>query len=140
MSIVVDASVAIKWFIQEPLREEARLLLQRSDPLYTPDLLFAEIANIGWKMVMRGEISRDQAFAITAAIADPFSTIFPSPLLDERALRIALALGHPVYDCLYLACAELADAVLVTADARLCAAVAAGPYAGLVRHLSDVAA
>jgi len=26
---------------------------------------------------------------------------------------------HPVYDCLYVACAEAADATLVTADDRL---------------------
>ncbi len=140
MSFVVDASVAIKWFIEEPLREEARHLVQRREPLYAPDLLFTEVANVGWKMVMRNEISRDQAFVITAAIGDPFSRVFPSSLLNERALHIALALGHPVYDCLYLACAELAGATLVTADKRFCAAAIAGPYGGLVRHLSEVTA
>ena len=37
------------------------------------------------------------------------------------ALAIAVELGHPVYDCLYLACAESADATLVTADDRFAA-------------------
>jgi predicted nucleic acid-binding protein len=33
----------------------------------------------------------------------------------------SVELGHPVYDCLYLACAESADAILVTADDRFAA-------------------
>ncbi len=140
MSVVVDASVAVKWFVEEPLWEEARRLVERREPLYAPDLIFAEVTNAAWKMVRRNEIDRDQAFVMTAAIGIPFSRVLPSSLLHERALHIALTIEHPIYDCLYLACAETADAVLVTADARLCDAVAAGPYAGLVRHLSEVTA
>ena len=136
MSLVVDASVAVKWFVMEPLRPEARRLLEHGDALYAPDLLFAEVANVAWTMARRNEIDRDQALAMVAGIGDPLSRVFPSSLLRERALDIALALDHPVYDCLYLACAELADAVLVTADTRLCAALAGGPYDGLARHLS----
>ena len=140
MSLVVDASVAVKWFVMEPLRAEAKRLVERRDTLYAPDLLFAEVTNAAWKMVRRNEIDRDQAFAMVAAVGDPISRVFPSSRLRDRALQIALALGHPVYDCLYLACAELAGAVLVTADERLCTTVADGPYAGLVRHLSAATA
>ena len=140
MNLVVDASVAVKWFVKEPLRAEARHLVERSDALYAPDLLFAEVANAAWKMARRNEIDRDQALAMVARVGDPIARVFPSSLLCDRALDIALALEHPVYDCLYLACAELAGAVLVTADERLCAALAGGPYAGLARHLSVEAA
>ncbi len=140
MSLVVDASVAVKWFIQEPLRAQARRLVERHETLYAPDLLFAEVANAAWKLALRNEIDRGQALAMIVAVGDPFARVFPSFLLRERALDIALALEHPVYDCLYLACAEAAGAVLVTADARFCEAVAAGPYAGLVRHLSETVA
>ena len=136
MSLVVDASVAVKWFVKEPLRAEARHLVERSDALYAPDLLFAEVANAAWKMARRNEIGRDQAATMVAAVGDPISRVFPSSQLRERALHIALDLEHPVYDCLYLACAERAEAVLVTADRRLCAVLASGPYAGLARHLS----
>ena len=140
MSFIVDASIAIKWLIDEPLRAEARRLLQLHGPFYAPDLFFAEVANVGWKMVMRDEIDSDQAVAMILEVGHSLSRVFSSSLLHERALAIALALKHPVYDCLYLACAELADTVLVTADKRLCAAVAGGPYAHLVRHLSEVVA
>ncbi len=137
MTLVVDASVAVKWFVQEPLRDEARNLIKGSDPLCAPDILFAEIANVGWRLVTRGDVGRDLALGMVTQVGDRFSTIVSSSLLCERAFDIALTLGHPVYDCLYLVCAEVSDAVLVTADERFHAAVQGGPYAELVRHLSD---
>ncbi len=139
MSLVADASVAVKWFVEEPLWQDARRLIERRETIYAPDLLFAEIANVAWKMVRRNTIGRDQAATMVAGVSDPIVRVFPSSLLRERALDIAIDLDHPVYDCLYLACAERADAVLVTADTRLCAALAGGPYDGLARHLSAVA-
>jgi predicted nucleic acid-binding protein len=137
MTLVIDASVAVKWFVEEPLRDEARNLIQGNDPLCAPDLLFAEIANIGWKLVRRGDIESDQALEMITEVGDQFSTVISSSLLCERAFHIALALGHPVYDCLYLTCAEVADAMLVTADERFYAATQGGPHAELIRHLSD---
>ncbi len=137
MTLVVDASVAVKWFVQEPLRDEARNLIQGNDPLCAPDILFAEIANVGWRLVTRGDVGRDQALGMVTQVGDRFSTIVSSSLLCERAFEIALTLGHPAYDCMYLACAEVADAVVVTADRRFHAAAQGGPYAELVRHLSD---
>ena len=137
MTLVVDSSVAVKWFVQEPLRDEARKLIRGDDLLCAPDILFAEIANVGWRLVTRGDVSRDLAFEMVTQVGDPFSRIVSSSLLCERAFDIALTLGHPVYDCLYLACAEVSDAVLVTADERFHAVVQGGPNAELVRHLSD---
>ena len=36
-----------------------------------------------------------------------------------RAVQISGELDHPVYDCLYLACAEATGSTVVTADRRL---------------------
>ncbi len=43
------------------------------------------------------------------------------PIADliERAAQLAVQINHPVYDCLYLACAEATDSILITADQRL---------------------
>jgi predicted nucleic acid-binding protein len=51
--VVVDASVAIKWFIQEPDRTAARLLLEPDKRLLAPELLVAEVANAIWKRSSR---------------------------------------------------------------------------------------
>ena len=56
---VVDASVAIKWFIDEPDSAEAAFLLRH--PLSAPDLLAPERANVLWKKVTRAELSLDEA-------------------------------------------------------------------------------
>ncbi len=55
----------------------------------------------------------------------------------DRALELALALNHPVYDCLYIVCADIADGVLITADEKLCKAVQDTDLARLVRYLGD---
>lgn len=39
----------------------------------------------------------------------------------DAALKLSLALDHPIYDCLYLALAEKLDAPLISADQRLLA-------------------
>ena len=57
MKLTVDASVVIKWFVTEPLCEEARQLLGERLDLHVPDILLAEFANIIRKRVRRGEIS-----------------------------------------------------------------------------------
>jgi predicted nucleic acid-binding protein len=50
--LVVDASLAIKWFIDEPDSAEALAVLRH--PISAPDLLAPECANILWKKVGRG--------------------------------------------------------------------------------------
>ena len=60
----------------------------------------------------------------------------PSADLVAHAAAIALEIGHPVYDCLYLACAEVEGSPLVTADTRL--RNAARAYAGVdVWHIAE---
>jgi len=53
LTLVVDASVAIKWFAPEPLAEAAAEL-RREPELVAPDFLLVEIANVFWKRMRRG--------------------------------------------------------------------------------------
>jgi predicted nucleic acid-binding protein len=135
MSLVVDASVVIKWFINEPLHANARQLLEGRESLHAPDLLLAEVGNIAWKKAARKEIEESQARNIVLALRDLPLTLHASGELIERALHIALAINHPVYDCLYLACAEALNSSLITADERLNKALAGTSLAGICRSL-----
>ena len=137
MTYVVDASVAVKWFVRENLHEEALGLLDRSESLAAPDLIVTEATNIALKKVVRNEISREQAHVITIAISRYIPTLHPSADLAERALEIALTLNHPVYDCIYLACAETIDGILITADRKLCRSVHGSEFESLIRYLDD---
>ena len=126
MTIVVDASIAVKWVIPEVLSDEAEALRGRADRLLAPDLLLPEAANALWKKLIRREISAHEAAqAIELLMASGLDLRPSGPLLD-RALALARRLRHPVYDCLYLALAQAEDATLVTADQRLLARVARG--------------
>jgi predicted nucleic acid-binding protein len=139
VTLVVDASVAIKWFVEEALTDQAVALSRHAGSLEAPDLLALEVANTAWKKVRRGEIGAAQARGIVSSIRGADILFHSTFMLVERAVAIAFDLGHPVHDCLYLACAEAAgDGVVVTADRRLCESVANGPYASLVIHLLEV--
>ena len=117
--LVIDASVAIKWVIDEPDTKEALLLLRHR--LYAPDLLAAECANILWKKVRRGELSPDEAGLAARLLERADIELAPMRALLETATRLAIALEHPAYDCIYLALAESLSCDLVTADQRLSA-------------------
>jgi predicted nucleic acid-binding protein len=134
---IVDASVATKWFVREELHAEALLLLARPEQLAAPDLIVAEVGNIAWKKCLRGEITRAQAETMAVAISGYITALESLSALAGRALDLALELNHPVYDCLYLACAESLGGTLVTADMRFRDALHGTPYAGLVLHPGD---
>ena len=80
---VVDASVAIKWFIDEP--DSARAVTLLRHPIAAPDLLAPECANILWKKVGRGELRTDEAGAIALALEGAGITLsFNSSLSRHR--------------------------------------------------------
>ncbi len=137
MTLVVDASVAIKWFVRENMHEEATQLLAGDESLLAPDLLLPEVANIAWKKAVRQEIGPEQAVRIVEACLDGGPVLVPSSGLIERAMQMALALTHSVHDCLYLACAEAAGGVLVTADDAFCRTGRQTALAPLVRYLGQ---
>ena len=59
-TFVVDASIAIKWVVEEAGTTQA-LALRKNARLIAPDLLVAECANILWKKTQRGELSPEEA-------------------------------------------------------------------------------
>lgn len=139
MTLVVDASVAIKWFKQEADSAAARSLFAGSDVLVAPELIVAEVGNACWKASRLRLMTPAQVDAAAAALPRCFASLLPLAPSAARAAEIARALDHPVYDAFYIALAEREGAPLVTADQRLCKAVAGTGWDALVRHLSHIA-
>ena len=86
-----------------------------------------------------GEIERPETAAMTATVPE-----MPVPWeADETvcvdAIRLALALERPVYDCIYLALAHRLGAALVTADLRFADALASTEHGEAVVTLADYA-
>lgn len=120
MTRVIDASIACKWYLDENGSEEARAILEDQETLLVaPDIIIAEVTNVLWLRLRRGDIKEEQATLATGHLADSFLTLIPSRTLIDRALKIAQEIDHPIYDCLYLAAAERWEADFVTADKRL---------------------
>ncbi len=117
--VVVDASIAVLWFANEPDPWGADQLLEEETALLAPDLMAVETTNAWWKKLRRHEMTLiDVEEAVTHLIALGI-TWTPSPALLRPAARLSAELGHPVYDCVYLALAASHSALLATADERL---------------------
>jgi predicted nucleic acid-binding protein len=130
--VVVDASVAVKWFlpeIGEALVSESLVLLDEYDReevrFVVPDLFYVETASAIWKAVRVGRVSRafgDQALVLLTQ--RKFPTV-PSLKLLDNAFQIAADHGRTVYDCLYVALSVQTNSQLITADERLANSLAA---------------
>jgi predicted nucleic acid-binding protein len=117
--VVVDASISVLWFANEPDRWGAARLLETEATLLAPDLMAVEATNAWWKKLRRREmdaIDVEQAVTNLLALGIDWTS---SGRLVRAAARLAVELGHPVYDCLYLALASAHSAWLATADERL---------------------
>ncbi|MEO8558159.1 MAG: type II toxin-antitoxin system VapC family toxin [Rhodospirillales bacterium] len=136
---MVDANVAIKWLIDEPLHEAAIGLIGGRISLYAPSLILAEIDHALCKKARNGEITARHAQVAGEYIAAYFDSLYPVENLTQRALQIALQLALPVYDCFYLACSENLGMPLVTADERLLKTVQATPFAAQIVSIASLA-
>jgi predicted nucleic acid-binding protein len=118
MSLIVDASVAVKWFLDEEGCEQARALLDH-EAVQAPDLILLETYNAVWKRWRRGEARPPQLRELVATLTRALDALHPLSTLADEAGRLAVELRHPVYDCTYLALAAREGLPLVTADEKL---------------------
>ncbi|MBI4342341.1 MAG: type II toxin-antitoxin system VapC family toxin [Candidatus Omnitrophica bacterium] len=131
-AFVIDASVAVKWFLPEPHAQAARRVLSGRRTLLAPDLIWAEVGNVLWKRCQRAEIAPEAAQRILQEFKRfPLET-YPAKALLELAWSLALQHRISVYDGLYLALAVGRHGKLVTADRSLVDAMAKDPLASVV--------
>lgn len=138
---MVDASVAVKWLASEPFSDEAAALLKIGATLVAPELMFAEVVNALWTMRRRGDITaEDLGEAVDALKAAPVAIPFSMAQLAAAAAQLAIDIGHPAYDCFYLALAIQTGYPVVTADMRFHDKVRAHPYlSDRIRHVAQLA-
>lgn len=122
--IVVDASVAVKWFIDEPDSAVADDVLNRYEgELAGPSFLVIEVTRALVAATNTRRIARDAGRTVIAAWLKTVDagriTIFETDrAILDRSVEIALNLGHPLPDCLYLALAMHLNCPLLTADRK----------------------
>ncbi|MBL8036985.1 MAG: type II toxin-antitoxin system VapC family toxin [Nitrospira sp.] len=125
----------MKWFVEERGVLAARTVLARGETLLVPELVLVEASNTAWKKVKRREITPEQGEAMMRVIPLYFDRLVESDILIARAYALATRLNHRVYDCLYLALAEMESITMITDDTRLIKAVAGTEFRKRVRQL-----
>ena len=116
---VIDASVAIKWFVQEPGREAALKLLAKilATPQHycVPELFFFELANIFNRLLPQASVEQKSLFE---NLFDLGLTRFSLTAELFRELRYFQSLGLSGYDASYVALAKSVEGQWVTFDAK----------------------
>lgn len=134
---IIDASVAVKWFVAEDDSDEAGELLAGLNTLHAPDLLRTEVANALWINCRRNIIDIEQATASLAGLERSITRWHDSAPHIGDAFDLAIRLAHPVYDLVYLALAQRRGIPLITADRRLVDRLADTEFATLVVRFAD---
>ena len=134
---VVDASVAVKWFVAETDSLVADELSASNHRLFAPRLILTEVANALGRKAMAGLMSAAEACAYLRSLPHYFDDVLAVDELIEPALKNACALRHPIYDLIYLEVARKVDAQLITADRRFAARIAGTDLARHVTLLAD---
>ena len=118
MSAVFDASVVVKWFLDDPLAEAAHDARLTFRPAVAPDLMLIEVANALRRYVVGGELRAGAAEENLSVIKEVVELFDHAPLLDE-AFSLACRFNHSMTDCLYAVLARRLNLPLVTADGKL---------------------
>jgi predicted nucleic acid-binding protein len=131
--MVVDASVAIKWFVSETLSDEALALLDSGETFVAPELVCIEVTSGIVRKFLDGELSEKEtrtALANFEAMVrlETLGTI-PDRDFWEGAISLGFKVKHAFADCLYLSAAQTLDTVVITADDKM---QKRGAKAGLV--------
>lgn len=121
---VIDASVGIKVFLDEPDSSAAEQLFasladDSAAQLYVPDLFFTECANILWKYVRRFGYPVEDAHANLTDLRESELTVISTTELLHSALDIGLQHNMTVYDSCYVALAQTLAVPLISADQKL---------------------
>ena len=133
---VVDASVAVKWYVPEKHSNEAAKLLNPKYELHAPELLLVEFGSIVWKKARRGELTEAEVRQITKEFLDVDIQLHRHHSLLPAALTGAMISGQTVYDWSYLSLAVSLNCQMATADEKFYQAL---ETTKLKRHLLFVA-
>jgi predicted nucleic acid-binding protein len=117
--ILVDANVALKWFLPEP-GAEAALALIAKETLFAPALIRIEVLSGITRCVRTGTATKEESLVRCQKwyeyLEEQVLTIVPDTALFDDAVKLSMAIKHAFRDCLYLAAAQSMKATLVTAD------------------------
>ena len=135
--LIVDASVAVKWFTLEVDRDKAKAILQSDRTLLAPRLIIGEVANALARKVGQGLVATRDAAEYLSHVPVLISKLLDIDDLILPAFQNACSHRHPIYDFIYLQAARDRNTQMVTADSRFIARLQGTSLARFVMPLSD---
>jgi predicted nucleic acid-binding protein len=137
LSLVVDASVAIKWLLPEAYSDECLALLNRKERIVVPDFLFAQVGAGLAKRVRTGDLKPNWTeHAMATLLRLPLVQV-PCADIAIDAISLASHGKRSFTDAAYLALAVREGVPLITADWRWYALVSNGPLKDYVKFVRD---
>lgn len=123
MTVVVDASLAFKWIAVEDKSDKARAFYARHfDGMHAPDFLLIEVAGSLVRQANERKISvadaREGVSEFRLRVDQAVKLRSVTTELIGAAADLAMSLGHPLKDCIYLALADQLGCPLATADVK----------------------
>lgn len=119
LASVVDASVGLKWVLDEEDSHIAAALAASDEELLVPDFWLNEACNVIWLQVRRGKFTPaegHEALALLRMQLEPTSTA--DLHLHDVALDLGTQINHSTYDTMYVAFAIALGAHRVIAADR----------------------
>lgn len=120
---ILDASVAVKWFLEEEDQDDAVRLADQFEgnkiKLVVPDFFFVEMANVFWSKIASNLLRVSEGVAMMDKLMRLGLKRYSDHELSDVALENALHFGISAYDATYVSLAEIYAAPLVTADLDL---------------------
>ena len=120
--MIVDASVAVKWFVPERYYEKALRLrdayLDEEIDLTSPDLIVYEVANA----LRFHRVYKLSTEDVVNAVRDIIDLGIVRRLTSEdwlRAVELSIDMEVSIYDAAYGALALISNGILVTSDEKL---------------------
>ncbi len=111
----MDASIALRWLLDEVEASSAFDLLEKS-VLHAPDFLLVEVSNVLWVKTRAQTLDRDGAEELYERLTELPITFWPTAELIARARTASFAYDLTLYDALYVALSERSGYPLATAD------------------------
>ena len=132
--IVIDASVAVKWFLPEPMSDAADAILDDDVVRVAPEHILVEVGQALLRAWRANGITLDAVQKAMDAVGEVVQ-LTSTRDFATRAVAIAAEASCTNYDALYVAVADTLGGTLLTADDRLIDRLKSTRWSDRVRHL-----
>lgn len=137
-TVVVDASVAAKWYLPEIHHEDARRLrdhfLEGTVDLTAPSVFPYEVLNA---LQYSGEFDESELKQAAETLPSYGIDLVPFHQLEDP-VSVAVGIENTIYDASYIALAVTHDTVVYTADRKLIDGLAKTGYEEYAEHVQSV--